>query len=43
MDRHEGPHTTLTTALHRVLYLDTIMDRYAGSQTSLNIALHRDL
>jgi hypothetical protein len=30
MDRYEGPHTALTTALHRGLYLETIMDRYEG-------------
>jgi hypothetical protein len=30
MARHEGLQTTLTIALHRVLYLAIIMDRYAG-------------
>jgi hypothetical protein len=41
MDRHEGPLTALTIALHGGLYLATIMDRYEGTLTALTIALHR--
>jgi hypothetical protein len=39
----EGPHTALTIALHRGLYLAIIMDRYEGPQTTLTIAMHRGL
>jgi hypothetical protein len=43
MDRYEGPHTSLTIALHRGLYLAIIMDRYERPLTALNIALHGGL
>jgi hypothetical protein len=43
MDRHERPHTVLTIASHRGLYLAIIMDRHEGPHTSLKIALHRGL
>jgi hypothetical protein len=39
MDRHEGPHTALTIALHGGLYLAIIMDSYEGPRTALTIAL----
>jgi hypothetical protein len=40
MDRYEGPHTALTIAMHRGLYLAIIIDRYEGPHTALTIALH---
>jgi hypothetical protein len=39
MDRHEGPHTALTLALHRDLYLAILMDLHEGPNTALNRAL----
>jgi hypothetical protein len=39
MDRHEGPQTALTIALHGGLYLAIIMDSYEGPHTALTIAL----
>jgi hypothetical protein len=43
MDWYEGPHTALTIALHRGLYLAIIIYRYEGPHTALNIALLRGL
>jgi hypothetical protein len=43
MDRYERPHTALTLAMTRSLYLAIIMDRYGGPQTALTIAVHRGL
>jgi hypothetical protein len=37
------PHTALTIALHRGLYIAIIMDRYRGPHTSFTLALHRGL
>jgi hypothetical protein len=39
MNRHEGPHTALTIALHGRLYLAIIMNRHEGPHTALIIAL----
>jgi hypothetical protein len=41
MDRHEGPLTALTIALHRGLYLAIIMDRHEGPLNALTRALHK--
>jgi hypothetical protein len=41
MNRHEGPQTVVTMALHRGLYLAIIMDRYEGPHTTLTIFLHK--
>jgi hypothetical protein len=43
MDRHEGPHSDLTIALLRGLYLDFIINRHEGHHSALNIALLRGL
>jgi hypothetical protein len=43
MDRYGGPHTAITTALHRGLYLANNLYRYGGSPTILTIVLHRSL
>jgi hypothetical protein len=43
MDRHEGPQTALTIALHGGLYLAILMDRHEEHHTAPIIALHRGL
>jgi hypothetical protein len=40
MSRHEWPHTALTIALHRGLFVAIIFDRYEGLHTTLTIAFH---
>jgi hypothetical protein len=37
MDHHEVPHTALTIALHRGIYLDIIMDRHEGPTVPLQL------
>jgi hypothetical protein len=43
MDRYGGPHSALTIALHRGIYLAIIMDRNGVPQSALTIALQRGL
>jgi hypothetical protein len=43
IDRHEGPQTPLTIALHRDFYLAIKIDGHEGPQTPLIIALLRGL
>jgi hypothetical protein len=43
MDRHEGPHTSLTIALHADLYLVILIDRHEESHIALIITLYRGL
>jgi hypothetical protein len=43
MDRHEGPHSALTIALLKGIYLTIIMDPLEGPDISLTIALLRGL
>jgi hypothetical protein len=43
MDLYEGPHTTITIALHGGLYLEIIVDLYEGPNTSLTIVMHGGL
>jgi hypothetical protein len=43
MYRPEGPHSALTIALHRGLYLSIMIDRHEGPHTDLTIALYRGL
>jgi hypothetical protein len=43
MDRHGGPHTAPTVALHGDLYLSMIMDRHDGPHNTLTIPLYRGL
>jgi hypothetical protein len=43
MDSYEGPHTALTIALYRDLYLAILMVIYEGPNISLTLAVHEDL
>jgi hypothetical protein len=43
MYRHEGPHSALTIAMHKGLYLAIIMDRHEEPHTVLTIALHKGM
>jgi hypothetical protein len=43
MDPYENPHSALTIALLRGLYLAIIMDPYDGPHNALSIALRRGL
>jgi hypothetical protein len=43
MDSYKGPHSSLTIALHRGLYLAFLMDRHEGTHSTPTIALLRGL
>jgi hypothetical protein len=43
MDRTEGPHSALSIALLRGLYLSIIMNRYEGPKSAITLALLRGL
>jgi isoprenylcysteine carboxyl methyltransferase (ICMT) family protein YpbQ len=43
MDRYGEPHTALTIALHRGLYVAILMDHYEKKHSALTIFLHRVL